>query len=280
MARCRYCWQEGHNRRTCPVLTERMKNRAENMIEQGYPDHYFIKEYQDRIAPKGKRVSQQTCGYCEEKGHTRRKCDVLQKDKEWFAKHHNDHVRLAHDYIVTSPVGIGSLFKYKRRKYDYSSGEYYGVTSMYVLTGFECHKKIVRGNMRIYAILTDPTSGDTHTINLRDYVVNPKYGEDYSSSMTLISPEAQVVPSDWVFNQSTTVDALANHPHFRRSGRKREDCREYVFNDRDRAIRLVEQYKDNTDDRYNHLARAKEQLEQYTVEYNRANIFKDFKSEE
>ena len=58
MARCRYCWQDGHNRRTCPTLTERMKVRAENMIENGYPDHYMVKEYQDRIAPKGKKVSQ------------------------------------------------------------------------------------------------------------------------------------------------------------------------------------------------------------------------------
>ena len=205
---------------------------------------------------------------------------MLQKDKEWFAKHHNDHVRLAHDYIVSSPVGIGSLFKYKTRKYDYKSGEYYGVTSMYVLTGFEYLKRIVRGNMCVYATLTEPTTGNTYSINLRDYVVNPKYGEDYSSKMSLISPEAQVVPSDWVFNQSTTVDALANHPLFRRTGRKREDCREYVFNDRDRALRLVKEYKDNPDDRYNHLARATEQLEQYTVEYNRASIFKDFKSEE
>ena len=133
--------------------------------------------------------------------------------------------------------------------------------------------------MRIYATLTDPTSGDTRTINLRDYVVNPKYGEDYSTSMLLISPEAQVVPSDWVFNQSTTVDALANHPHFRRSGRKREDHREYVFSDRDRAIKMVEHWKDRID-RCNHVARGKEQLEEYTVEYNRVNLFKDFKSEE
>jgi hypothetical protein len=111
MARCRHCWQEGHNQRTCPDLTKRMKYNAERMIEMGQPEHWLVKKYQDRIAPKGKKVSQQTCGYCEEKGHTRRKCDVLEKDKEWFAKHHNDHVRLAHDYITNSPIGIGSLFK-------------------------------------------------------------------------------------------------------------------------------------------------------------------------
>ena len=278
MARCRYCSMEGHNRRTCPTLTERMKQRAESVIEQGFPDHYFVKEYQERITPNSKKPSQQTCGYCEEKGHTRRKCDVLQKDKEWFAKHHNEHVRLAHDYIVNSPIGIGSLFKQKRGKYNYNTGEYYYTTSMYVLTGFEYEKKVVRGNMRIYATLTDPTSGETQPISLRDYVVNPKYGGGYSSAMALLSPETQVIPSDWVFSQSVTVEALANHPYFRRTARKRENNREFVFNEIDRAHRLVKQYHDEPDDRYNHVARAKEMLEQYTVAHNRAIIFKDFKS--
>ena len=278
MTRCRYCYQTGHNQRTCPTKTERMKNRAEAMIAEGHPDHWMVKEYQDRIAPKGKKASQQTCGYCEERGHTRRKCDLLQKDKEWFAKHHNDHVRLAHDYIVTSPIGIGSLFKYKTRRYDYDSGEYLWFTNMYVLTGFYCHKHVVRGNMTIYATLTNPTSGEEYSISLRDYVINPKYGEDYSSSMVLLSPEAQVIPSDWVFNQSVTVESLGTHPHFTRSGRKNDDTRDWAYRERDRALLLVEKYKEEPDDRYNHLARAKEMLKTYTVEHNRAKIFEDFKS--
>ena len=258
MAHCRYCWTGGHNRRTCPALTERMKQRAESAIEQGYPDHDFVKEYQERIAPKGKKKSQQTCGYCEEKGHTRRKCDVLQKDKEWFAKHHNEHVRLAHDYIVSSPIGIGSLFKRKIRRYDYSNGEYKCTTGICILTGFEYKKRVVSGNMFIYAILTDPASGCIIPIDLRNYVINPEYGQQYSSGTTLFSRDTQTIPSDWVFNQSVTVDTLASHPYFCRIGHKREDLRSGLFRDRDQASTKI--------------------LERYTVAYNRVNIFEDFKS--
>jgi hypothetical protein len=280
MAHCRYCHQTGHNRRTCPTLTERMKVRAEQVIAAGHPDHYFVKEYQERIAPKGKKASQQTCGYCEEKGHTRRKCDVLQKDKEWFAKHHNDHVRLAHDYIVNSPVGIGSLFKYKSERYDYQKCKYIYSNSMYILTEFNVYKNIVNDNMRIHATLTDPTSGHNHIVNLRDYVRYTN-GGGYSS-IILVSPEAQMVPSDWVFNQSTTVDALANHPHFRRSGRKSDDKRDWTFRERDRSMQIVEKYNGESSNAYHlsMLESAKKNLERYTVEYSRAKIFKDFKSEE
>ena len=73
--RCSYCHKRGHNRRTCPDLTQRMKARADIDIAAGHTDSYSIREYQARIAPKGKKKSQQTCGYCGEMGHTRRTCD-------------------------------------------------------------------------------------------------------------------------------------------------------------------------------------------------------------
>jgi hypothetical protein len=278
MARCRYCWTEGHNRRTCPTLTERMKQRAESVIEQGFPDHYFVKEYQERITPNSKKPSQQTCSYCQVRGHTRRKCDVLQKDKEWFAKHHNEHVRLAHDYIVSSPIGIGSLFKRKIGRYDYSIGEYKYTTSMYVLTGFEYKKKVVCGNMPICATLVDPAGGGIIPIDLRNYVINPEYGQGYSSGTTLFSRDTQTIPSDWVFNQSVTVDTLASHPYFRRIGRKQEDIRFHAFRDRDQAIQMIEQYKGDPRFRLYDDGSFTKILERYTVAYNRTNIFKDFKS--
>lgn len=281
MARCRHCWQSGHNRRTCPSLTEQMKYRADRMIESGQSDHWMVKQYQDRISPKGKKISQQTCGYCEGKGHTRRKCDVLQSDMEWFAKHHNNHVRLAHDYIVTSYIGIGSLFKVGDRVYDRDTGEYSRKNIMHVLTGFHVNTEIIRGNMRIWATLTNPINGEERSINIRDYIKDPKHSESYWSPSVLVSAETQVIPSDWVFNQSVTVESLGTHPHFIRSGQKRNDVRDWDFRERSSAIETIQLYENATGNwEQNRVAEAKKTLEKYTVKHNRAKIFKDFKSEE
>ena len=281
MARCRYCWQSGHNRRTCPTLTESMKNRADRMIESGQPDHWMVKQYQDRIAPKGKKASQQTCGYCEKMGHTRRKCDVLQSDMEWFAKHHNDHVRLAHDYIVTSYIGIGSLFKVGDRVYNPDTGKYSQKNIMYVLTGFHVNAELIRNNMKIWATLTNPINGEEKFINIRDYIKNPKHSESYWSPMALVSAETQVIPSDWVFNQSVTVESLKSHTSFCRTGRKGDDVRDWELRERSSAIEMIQLYENATGNwEQNRVAEAKKILEMYTVEHNRAKIFKDFKSDE
>ena len=135
MSRCRYCYQTGHNQRTCPKKTAALKKRHDFSIEAGETDSYWIRQYQERIAP-GKKASQQTCGYCHERGHTRRKCEALKGDMDWFVQHHNEHVRVAHDYIVNSPVGLGSLFRQKTKDYDYNTSSYVNINTLLVLTDF------------------------------------------------------------------------------------------------------------------------------------------------
>ncbi len=174
--RCRYCYKRGHNRRTCPDLTKRMKERADDAIARGETDSYYIRQYQERIAPKGKKVSSQQCGYCGEYGHTRRKCEMLRKDKEWFVVHHNAHLRVAHDYIVSSPVGIGSLFRLKEHNYNYNTGEYENIFSMMVLTGFKVFPVVKQDGFAIHATLQCPSTGKDKTVNVRHYVQNPAYG--------------------------------------------------------------------------------------------------------
>jgi hypothetical protein len=145
MARCSYCYQEGHNKRTCPVLTANMKKRADSAIAAGNPDAWAVQAYKARTAPRGKKKSQQVCGYCQERGHTRRTCEVLQNDMKWFVERHNALTRVAHDYIVSSPVGIGSLFGWKKQEYNYNTGEYDTSHEMLVLTGFSVAPVIKQG---------------------------------------------------------------------------------------------------------------------------------------
>lgn len=278
MARCSYCYQEGHNKRTCPVLTANLKKRADAAIAAGDPDGYAAQRYRARVAPKGKKKSQQVCGYCQERGHTRRTCEVLKKDREWFVKHHNEHVRVAYDYIVTSPIGIGSLFKRQGRVYDYSAGKYHYRNEMYVLTDFRLNPAIQNNGLNIAAHLTSTVSGDTYSLHLRDYVINPNYGQRWSGTMNLVSTMAQVVPSGWAKRESITFHDTAKHELFMRVGRKQEDRRSWDLSRMDRFHETITRYRKNPDPSFDYVGRAEGQLARWTVAHNRALIFEDFKS--
>ena len=277
--RCGYCYQRGHNRRTCPDLTKRLKERADAAIARGEPDHSFVREYQARIAPKGKKKSQQTCGYCGEVGHTRRTCDKLRKDREWLVVHHNAHVRIAHDYVVSSHVGLGSLFQLTTNQYDYNISEYVRKNRLMVLTDLFINKEGKCEGFPIYGTLRD-TDGHEHTINLRPYVKNAHYGGDWRSSPTLVTPMRGVIPSDWVQKQAINFADTATYQYFRRSGRKIEDSRNYMFTNLDRTRDIIEKWTSIPDDQYDHVGRAEAELAKYTPEYNRAKVFEDFKSGE
>ena len=278
MARCSYCYTQGHNRRTCPKLTETLKRRADAAIEAGNPTSWVVREYEKRIAPKGKKKSDQVCGYCQERGHTRRKCDVLQKDREWLVKHHNEHVRVAHDYILTSPIGIGSLFKRQTREYNYNAGQYLYKNTMFVLTDFHLEPAIQQNGVNIVACLSSTANGNIHHLALRDYVVNPDYGQRWTGSFNLVHAMAQVVPSGWIKRKSITFEDTAKHPLFKRVGRKDEDTRNWDFGRMEHLRETITRYRKNPDPNFDHPARAEGQLARWTVAHNRALIFEDFKS--
>ena len=280
--RCSYCYKRGHNKRTCPDLTKRMKERHDDAIARGETDSYYIREYQARIAPKGKKgkkVSSQQCGYCGEYGHTRRTCDVLRKDREWLVVHHNAHVRIAHDYVVSSHVGLGSLFELTRNQYDYNTCDYVKKTRLMVLTDLFINKESKCDGFPIYGTLR-ATDGHEHTINLRPYVKDAHYGGDWRSSPTLITPMRGVIPSDWAQKQAINFADTATYEYFRRSGRKSEDQRDWMFRNIDRAHEIIQKWGGISDDQYDHVGRAEADLARYTPEHNRVKIFEDFKSGE
>jgi hypothetical protein len=66
--RCSYCYQRGHNRRTCPSLKQYV---ADN------PDSYTARTESRRKASHSDRK----CSYCNDTGHNRRTCPTLEKHK-------------------------------------------------------------------------------------------------------------------------------------------------------------------------------------------------------
>jgi len=276
MSRCRHCYQTGHNQRTCPKKTEQMSMRAARAIAARRPDSYWVKEYQARIAPKGKKVSQQTCGYCQEMGHTRRKCEVIQKDMQWFVEHHNEHVRVAHDYLMSSPVGIGSLFRATSRNYDYNISDYVVKNTLNVVTGFTILQEFHTNGVNIYATLTDPSSGVESQIALRNWVKDPAYKGATWNKNELVSADCGILPSDWFSENCITLASAKSHELFKRVGRKQEDHRDWTFTRIESWSRAANVPSPSPN--YDYQAEAQQKLAQYSAVDNRAKMFADFKS--
>ena len=79
------------------------------------------------------------------------------------------------------------------------------------------------------ACLSSTVDGGISHLALRDYVVNPNYGQRWSGSFNLVHAMAQVVPSGWVKRKSITFEDTAKHSLFKRVGRKDEDTRNWDF---------------------------------------------------
>jgi len=106
---CNHCYNEGHNKRTCPVLTRQMEDRYHDhdiaAIQHRQRGHGVVGGYNEQqaekyralvigrtgIDPKTKkkvtkkaakaaRMKDRTCTYCQNMGHTRRTCDILKED--------------------------------------------------------------------------------------------------------------------------------------------------------------------------------------------------------
>ena len=146
--RCSHCYQTGHNRRKCPDLTQsyldgyerQMKRVAEyealteEEAERQGTDRAWNLDYHTRKAEelrtnyikrtkidpatgnkvtnkaaKAERMKKVKCGYCGERGHTRRVCETLKQDFQVY-KHLTKRVRAERKRELNElGCGIGSL---------------------------------------------------------------------------------------------------------------------------------------------------------------------------
>lgn len=230
MARCSYCHGDGHNVRTCPTKTEYLKSCAENSIKNGNPDAWIVREYQKRIRPAGKKAADQRCSYCGELGHTRRRCPVMQKDIEFYTSHHNFVVRALHDYIVSSPIGIGSFARWDFRTWTNTGWE--AVKRNYILTGFKIGDELLTPAPDAFAVFTDPASGDTKWARMETMLearVGETFRNSYEENVTILSAEQGILPPDWVSSRTVDFDSAKKRNAFVRTGRKHEDERSWTF---------------------------------------------------
>ena len=94
--RCGYCYNNGHNRRSCPKLKEYCVDN---------PDTYTaIKETNRKSYEKTR-----TCSYCNNSGHNRATCESLQDDFKIFNKINDLYRTEMIEWASKNGVGAGAL---------------------------------------------------------------------------------------------------------------------------------------------------------------------------
>ena len=150
--RCSYCYKTGHNRRKCPELTERIAlqynghiNNAKESREKGkisdaewYDSRAELKrqEYLKRTkidlatgekvtnkAAKAARMKKVQCGYCGQRGHTRRTCPAVKVDKQVFVEETRRMRIAALETARETGIGLGSMLPIRSTGYD-TNGEW------------------------------------------------------------------------------------------------------------------------------------------------------------
>jgi hypothetical protein len=121
--RCGFCYDEGHNSRTCPQKLERLQKNLESAKADGgnYSDHYArrIAKMTGVNPETGEKASRRSeyrgriCSYCKEGGHNRRTCGTLQSDMTRYATMTRDVRSNVRQWAMEEGVGIGAMIMYK-----------------------------------------------------------------------------------------------------------------------------------------------------------------------
>ena len=149
--RCSYCYKQGHNRRKCPDLTasigrlydghilnakdaraqgneadaewheQRAEVKRQEYMKRTKIDLATGEKVSNKVA-KAARMKKVTCGYCGERGHTRRTCEKMKSDKQVFIEQ-TRRTRLA-ALESAREIGIGLNSIVPLRLWGYVDGKY------------------------------------------------------------------------------------------------------------------------------------------------------------
>jgi hypothetical protein len=125
---CRWCYETGHNRRTCPEYTQHIKERAEAEVRGNKdPDAmsrstYLQEEYADRIKAdqllngtpynrekQGRSETKRRCSFCAKSDHNRRTCQEFKDSKVIFVERTKLYRELMIEALIEKGIGIGTL---------------------------------------------------------------------------------------------------------------------------------------------------------------------------
>jgi len=136
MNRCSQCWNYGHNKRTCPQITERWQQRYELAVKA--KNQHDIDHWGERLGKRtgtdprtGTKVNRRAgivrrCSYCkvvhgswgnEGIGHTRRTCKQLKKDRKEAAKQNGIVRKKVVAALKREGIGVGATISFNSYGY-------------------------------------------------------------------------------------------------------------------------------------------------------------------
>jgi len=101
---CSHCGDRGHNKAGCPQYKERIAH-----LRAHYPDHYQVREHDEKLARRQASVQNRRCSYCNGQGHTRAGCQLKKGAMAQFAKRNAVYRKNVLDALVKHGVGPGAM---------------------------------------------------------------------------------------------------------------------------------------------------------------------------
>ena len=164
---CRWCYNEGHNRRTCPEYTERLKNRAESEVksnEQYDTDSTYQQiDYANRIkadvlldgTPHEREkqtngIGVRRCSYCALTDHNRRTCKEFKESKVKFVERTKLYRELMVETLIKKGIGIGALMASPSVFEDNPTR---GEAHMYMVEGIDWDTVTIQGAYRTATVI-------------------------------------------------------------------------------------------------------------------------------
>lgn len=241
MARhCNECWQTGHNKRTCPKLTERYLRYAKSETEDNdgivNTSGYWTRQYIDRTGkhPDGskaaagtKKKQKRQCTWCkgvygeyhdvEGWDHNRRTC---QRRKDWHAEFKQEAAKYRRDLLERlkkTGFGIGTLVR--RKEYDYYSdgsghrawGEQERLLMVASIDWSNLHQKTNRHEIVRFRDIATPArsaNGDRMPLAVECDEGHPYYGRSYyQEGYETLSPSGSLatMPEGWLDGEVLNV---------------------------------------------------------------------------
>ena len=96
---CSYCYERGHNRRSCPHLKAYVENN---------PDSYRAKREKERRLRMKNRVRR--CSYCDGVEHNARTCTIKKEDKKRLVLALSVERKRFFEKMKAQGIGVGALF--------------------------------------------------------------------------------------------------------------------------------------------------------------------------
>ena len=143
---CGTCYQQGHNKRSCPRYTERMQSAYQEAKDDGNESHieYYAMQVAKRtgINPetgaKRKRRDEsygRKCSYCREPGHSRRTCGSIKDDQRNYRRMASVVRKDMLANMQEHGFGVGSLVTLTSNAWNEKANTYQEQTNAYLVTG-------------------------------------------------------------------------------------------------------------------------------------------------